>query len=130
MGADSPRARLGALVFGAMAAEVVFTAARLRIADVIVDGHYSTQDIAARVGADIPALTRLLRALAALGLLSEPVSGQFRLTEIGRLLETTRADSMHAFVRAFGDPTMLSAWSHLDAAVLSGNSQFEKIYGT
>ena len=37
MGADSPRARLGALVFGAMAAEVVFTAARLRIADVIVE---------------------------------------------------------------------------------------------
>ncbi|QUR68262.1 methyltransferase [Mycobacterium spongiae] len=130
MEASAGRARLGALVFGAMAAEAVFAAAQLRIADVISDGQRSCDDIAAEIGALPTALARLLRVLAALELLAEPVPMQFRLTEAGQLLRADQPDSMLAFVRMFGDPVMLSAWRELETAIRTGETPFERIYGT
>lgn len=130
MSVAGARARVGALVFGAMAAEAVFAAVRLRIPDVLGDGLRRDTELAAEIGADRGALTRLLRALAALELLSEPAPMQFRLTEAGQLLRSDGPDSMHAFVRMFGDPTMLSAWHELETAVRTGDTPFEKIFGT
>jgi hypothetical protein len=129
MGVAAARARRGGLVFGAMAAEAVFTAARLRVADLLGDGQRSGAAIAKEIGADEGALTRL-RALAALELVSEPEPAQFRLTEAGQLPRSDRPESMHAFVRMFGDQTMLSAWRELDTAVRTGEATFDKVYGT
>jgi len=123
------RGRLGRLVFGAMAAEAVFTAVRLRIADLIGDEQRDGTQLAAETGTDVGALTRLLRALAALDLMSEPAPAQFRLTEAGQLLRSDHPDSMHAFVRTFGDPTMLRAWRELGTAVRSGESTYDKVNG-
>jgi len=130
MGVDGARGRVGALVFGAMAAEVVFAAARMRVADVLGDGQRSAAEIAGAMGADEQALTRLLRTLAALELVCEPAPAQFRLTEAGQLLRSDHPESMHAIVRTFGDPTMLSAWRELDTAIRTGQPTFEKVYGT
>ena len=55
---------------------------------------------------------------------------QFRLTESGQLLRSDRPDSMHAFVRMFGDPTMLASWRELDTAIQTGETPFERIFGT
>jgi len=130
MAVAGARGRVGALVFGAMAAEVVFTAARLGIADLIGDAQRGGAQLAADIRADEAALTRLLRTLAALGLLSEPAPAQFRLTETGHLLRTDHPESMHAFVCMFGDPAMLAGWHELDAAIRSGRASFDAVYGT
>jgi len=37
---------------------------------------------------------------------------------------------MYAFVRMFGDPTMLAAWRELEGAVRTGDAAFDKVYGT
>jgi hypothetical protein len=130
MGIQGARGRVGALVFGAMAAEVVFAAARMRVADLLGDGGRSAAEIARDIGADEEAVTRLLRTLAALELVSEPAPAQFRLTVAGQLLRSDQPESMHAIVRTFGDPTMLSAWRELDTAIRTGRPTFEKVYGT
>jgi DNA-binding transcriptional ArsR family regulator len=130
MGVAGARGLVGGLVFGAMAAEAVFTAARLEVADLLGDGQCSGAEIAEEIGADEAALTRLLRVLSALGLVSELAPGQFRLTEAGQLLRSDRSESMHAFVCMFGDPAMLSAWRELDAAIRTGKPTFDKVYGT
>ena len=130
MGTPSARGRVGELVFGAMAAEVVFAAARMRVADLLGDEQHSAAQIAREIGADEGALTRLLRALAALELVSEPTPSQFRLTEAGQLLRSDQPTSMHAIVCMFGDPTMLSAWRELDTAIRTGQPSFGKVYGT
>jgi ubiquinone/menaquinone biosynthesis C-methylase UbiE len=130
MGIEGARGRVGGLVFGAMAAEVVFAAARMQVADLLADGQHGAAEVAREIGADGEALTRLLRTLAALGLVSEPAPAQFRLTEAGQLLRSDQPESLHAFVRMFGDPTMLSAWRELDTAIRTGRPTFEKVYGT
>jgi predicted transcriptional regulator len=102
------RGRVFGLVFGAMAAEVLFTAARLGVADRLGDNERTGPELAADLGADSTSVTRLLRAMAALELLVESDSSRFRLTEAGALLRTDRPDSMTSFVEMFGDPTMLA----------------------
>jgi O-methyltransferase domain/Dimerisation domain len=130
MGAAEDRGRLVGLVFGAMAAQVLSTAARMGIADRLGDDERSGPQLAADLGTDAKTLTRLLRAMAALGLLTETEPGSFKLTDLGALLRCDRPDSMHSFVQMFSDPAMLGAWRELEHAVRTGETTFDRIHGT
>lgn len=129
MPTDEDRARISQLVFGHMASQVVATAANLGLADLIGDEPRTGQELAGRTATDPLAMTRLLRALAALQLLTETAPGTFAVTGAGVLLRTDRPDSLHAFVRMFCDPAMLSAWRELGSAVRTGRTTFDQIYG-
>jgi hypothetical protein len=124
------RHRIVDTVFGAMAAEVLFTAARLGVADLIGNGESTAADLAAEIHADGTSFTRLLRAMAAMGLLTESAPARFQLTESGQLLRSDRPDSLRAFVQMFGDPAMLAAWRELETAVRTGHTTFDQIHGT
>jgi SAM-dependent methyltransferase/DNA-binding MarR family transcriptional regulator len=124
------RGHLVQLVFGAMAAQAVHTAAQLRLADLLADLDRTGAELAEQIGADAAALTRLLRALAALGLVSESVPGAFRLTDSGQLLRTDHPESMSALVQLFGGATTLAPWRELETAVRTGETTFEKVYGS
>lgn len=117
------------LVFGHMATHVVGAAARLGVADVIGDGECTGAVLAARLGVDRVALARVLRTMVALGLLSEPTRGTYRLTEAGALLRTDHADSLHPFVTMATDRDVLSAWFDLDTTVRTGTTAFERVFG-
>jgi hypothetical protein len=124
------RGRVVSLVFGAMAAQVLSTAAQLGVADRFGDAERSGSELAADLDTDASATTRLLRAMAALELLKETEPGRFRLTESGALLRSDRPDSMRSFVQMFSDPAMLDAWRQLDHAVRTGETTFDRVYGT
>ena len=126
---NDERNRIIHLVGGQMAGQVVAAAARLGVADLIGDDVRTGPELADRLGADPAALTRLLRALAALGLLTEVDAGTFRLTGAGALLRTDRPDSLTEHVLMFSDPTMLAAWQRLDDAVRTGATTFEAVFG-
>lgn len=129
MDALDDRSRIGTMVFGAMAAQVLHTAAQLQIADHLGDEEWSAADLAARTDTDPPSMNRLLRALAAVEVLTEVSAGTFRLTSMGALLRTDRPDSLEAFVVMFGDPAMLAAWRELPAAIRTGNQTFGQLFG-
>lgn len=81
----------------------VRVAASLRVAGLIASGTRELSELAQACGANQDALGRLLRYLARKGLFTEPSSGQFELTETGRLL----ADQ---------DPIGPAAWLDLSGA--------------
>jgi hypothetical protein len=117
-------------VFGAMAAEVLFTAARLGVADSLGESECTAADLAATYNADVVSFTRFLRAMAAMGLLTETESCRFRATSAGNLLRTDHPASLRAFVQMFGDPAMLGAWREFETSVRTGETTFKKVYGT
>ena len=80
---------------GMWVAQTVATAARLGIADALAQSQpQGSTTLARAVGADAPALARLLRALASLGVLAEPLPQRYTLTPVSELL---RSDSrLHA----------------------------------
>lgn len=85
MTAPAPRAKPGQLIFGVMAGHAVGAAARLGVADAVGDDTRTAEEVAASTGADPGATTRLLRALAALELVTEASAGTFALTPTGAL---------------------------------------------
>lgn len=123
------RSSIVSLVFGHMAAQALAAAVRLGLPDALGEVHRAAPDVAGDLGTDPGATARLLRALAAQGLVEESGAGLFALTESGQHLREQHPESMAAFVRMFLDPTMVGAWQHLDASVRTGRTSFDEVFG-
>ncbi|GAB2693352.1 methyltransferase [Nocardia thraciensis] len=126
----TPHLRLMNMMFGTICSQVVGAAARLGLADHLGDAELTPAELAAATGTHPGALARLLRALAALDLVTETRAGAFGLSETGMLLRTDRPDSQAAAALLFTDPAMLRAWERPEDAVRTGRPTFEGLYGT
>jgi hypothetical protein len=89
----SPSVRLAHLMDGFLTTQALYVAAERGIADSLADGPRTAADLAADVGTDAGSLHRVLRLLAAEGILAEG-DGGFGLTPldaVGGLLCAVRA---------------------------------------
>lgn len=118
------------IAFGSMAAQTLRAAVRLRVVELIGDKQRQAADVASDAGAEHQPMTRLLRALAGLGLLEEHAPDHFSVTPAGALLDSGRPDSLTSMVRMFTEPMMLRPWEQLDSSVRTGDIAFDAIYGT
>ena len=110
--------------------QAIHVAAVLGVADRISAGVCGTDDIADAVGADRGAMYRLLRALAAIGVLREDGHRRFLLTPMGECL-CSGADlpvGQHAIL--MGQPYYWQAWGHLLHSVKTGENAFRAVHGT
>ncbi|MWA15586.1 methyltransferase [Streptomyces sp. BA2] len=126
---EDVRGLVAQLIFGSLAAQTVRAAVRLRVMELIGDKERSAAEVAADAGALAQPMTRLLRALASLGLLREHTAGSFSVTPAGATLNPGRPDSITSLVRMFTEPTMLRAWEHLDDSVRTGDVAFDAVFG-
>lgn len=110
---------------------IVHAAAELGIADHLADGPLRAVDIARKAELNAPALHRLMRSLAGLGILSEGDDSRFSLTPLGEALKSGRAvsGSARAAVLTLASPWFSEAMDHLKESVRSGATAFEKIHG-
>lgn len=118
------------LAFGSMAAHTLRAAVRLEVVELIGDGPRTAAEVAAGAGTAHQPMTRLLRALTALGLLTEHTPDTFSVTPAGALLSPGHPDSLASFVRMFTDPAIVRAWEHLDSSVRTGEIAFDSVFGT
>jgi hypothetical protein len=118
------------LAFGSMASQTVRAAVRLGVFDLIGDGRRPAVEVAADAGAEHQPMTRLLRALAGLGLLEEHEPDAFSVAPAGALLRSGRPDSLASFVRVFTDPAIVRAWDSLDISSRTGGIAFDAVFGT
>ncbi len=77
------------MIWGLHISRAVYLAAELDIADLLADGPHSAAALAEATQTDEAALYRVLRLLAALGVLTEPEPRSFGLTAVGDRLRTT-----------------------------------------
>jgi hypothetical protein len=95
----APETRLWDLMRGSLAAKALGVTADLRLAELLVDGPRSVDELAASSGADAATLHRILRALASDGVFAEGEPGVFRNTDASDLL---RRESWREFAHLFG----------------------------
>jgi O-methyltransferase/methyltransferase family protein len=114
----------------AWAARLVHTAAELGIADHLADGPRGVDFFAAQIGAHIESLARLLRALAAVGVLHESKERLYSLTPLGLTLRSNVPGSMRAWVLLALSDDQGTAWEALTHAVRTGEHAFRHIFGT
>jgi hypothetical protein len=83
---NDPARALARLTDGYLSTQLLYVAARLGVADALTGGPQGAAELAAKVGARPGPLHRVLRGLAADGVLDELPDGRFALTPVGELL--------------------------------------------
>ncbi|MGW4369751.1 methyltransferase [Nocardia takedensis] len=116
------------LTVGYMTSYAVRAAARTKLVDAF-DGPRPVVEAAAAAGLPAGSTRRLLRALTALGVFSEPVPDTFEPTATGELLRSGSVGSMGAFVEMFTDPVMARASEELESGVRTEATTFEAVFG-
>jgi hypothetical protein len=121
---ESAASRLSALVDGYLTTQLLYVAAELGLADALGPGARDAGELAAEVGADPAVLSRVLRGLAADGVLDERPGRRFALTAVGELLRVGHPRSMHGAVLVRGR-LYYGALAGLSRAVREGGTPFE-----
>lgn len=122
------QARLEELQDGYQATQLLYVAASLGVADALAGGPRTSDALAKEVGADPGALHRMLRGLAAYGVLEEVGDGRFGLTPVGELLRAGTPGSLRGPVLSRG-AIYYRALDQLLDAVRSGETAFALAYG-
>lgn len=116
------------LIGGNWATQAIGVAARLGLADHVAAGVTRVEDLARACACDAPALHRLLRGLAALGILQLGPDGQCRLTATGDLLRSDTALGLQAHAQWWSRQAW-DVWSDLMGSVRTGQSTRQRQRG-
>lgn len=116
------------LISGFWVSQLLFTVAKLGVADELVKGPLAAETIAKRVGANAPYLRRVMRALASLGVFSEDATGRFRLTPLAQTLRSNHPGSLRDFILMIIDDYNWKAWGELSEVITTGESPFEHVH--
>lgn len=131
---DAERPSTGALVswlmLGYMTSQMIDATLRLALPDHLGDRVRTAADLASRTGTHAPSLTRLLRALAGVGIVREVEPDHFALTSAGHRLRGDVDNSLHALARVFSDESMSRAWRDLPETLRTGEPAFDRVFGT
>jgi hypothetical protein len=118
-----------ALMHSGSLSKAVSIAAELGLADLLARGSMDVNDLAHVTHTYAPALRRLLRALATVGLCVESADGRFALTPAGALLRSDAPHSLRSWIRWWGEYQWPS-WSNLLHSVKTGESARNLASGT
>ncbi|MEO3757526.1 methyltransferase [Mycobacterium sp. B14F4] len=124
-----PSVALLEMATGAWTTQTMYVAAKLGVADELAGGPARAADIAPRVGADPDALYRLMRALAAKGLLRHRRNDTFTLTKVGEALRSGVPGSMRDMVLFIGHRARWEDWGGLLHSVQTGEPSVLKLRG-
>jgi ubiquinone/menaquinone biosynthesis C-methylase UbiE len=108
--------------------QALYVAAKLGIADLLTAGPRSPDDLAQVTKSHAPALYRLLRALASVGVFAEDGQGRFSLTPLAECLRSDVPGSQRALAIMTGEEHY-RAWGELLYSVQTGQTAFDKLYG-
>jgi hypothetical protein len=122
-------ADLHRLIDGYKITQAIHVAAVLGVADRLAAGPRTAEEMADAAGAHPAALYRLLRALAATGVLREDATRRFSLTPLGECLRSDVGHTLRPFATMTGQDYYWQAWGHLLHSVRTGENAFQAVHG-
>jgi len=127
---SSPEGIVMQMVMGGWVARAISELCRLNIPDLVQDhGPMTAAQLNARaLGVSTPALERLLRAAASVGLFTEDANARFGLTPLSRVLTSSAPGSVKAVATEIGG-TWLRLFSELGETVRTGEPQTARVLG-
>jgi hypothetical protein len=125
----APRAQMLNLIIGYWVSRLIYVAAKLNIADLLNDGPRTAEELAAAAGVRAPALYRVLRALASMGVFAETKNGRFKLTPLAATLRTDVPGSMRSFALMVLEKYFWDSWEPLLHGVKTEENVFAKVHG-
>jgi hypothetical protein len=128
MDTPPPPVQMVQLLAGFQISQALYAAAKIGVADQLVDGPRSVDDLAATLQADPPSLRRLIRSLASLGVFTEVEQNVFALTPLGQTLVSDAPGSMRDLALMWME-THYSAFAGLTDTVRTGKCAATTHYG-
>lgn len=122
-------AHLYRLAFGFIPAQMIHAAARLRLPDLLAEQPSTTEELAERTGTRAPALRRLLRGLATLGVVEQEGEDGFRLAPAGDLLRSDVPGSVRPMLMPYFSEAVWASWGRFTECLRTGRPSVESITG-
>src|SRR5690349_3319265 len=105
-----PEIALTQIMLGSLAAQAVYVAAKLGIADLLADGPKSVEDLASSTDTHAPSLYRVLRATASLGVFTEQENRTFALNPTAQVLLSNAPNSLRDIAIFMGEDWHWDVW--------------------
>jgi hypothetical protein len=125
--ATPPEAVIAQLLLSQMVPRLINLAAVLKLPDHLSDGPRTAEDLALRTGTHAPALYRVLRTMASLGLFTEEADDRFALQPLGAVLKT--GTTSHAAALIIGGDPCTRSLDHFLHSAQTGQAGFEQAFG-
>jgi ubiquinone/menaquinone biosynthesis C-methylase UbiE len=126
--AVEPVARLQQMITGFISTCLIYVAAQFRVADHLASGPLSVGELAVRTETQVEPLRRVLRGLAAVGLLREESNDTFELTDMGVYLRSDLPDEQRTWALLWGHEIFPRAWGDLSHALKTGEIPFDHVF--
>ena len=126
---ETPPLQMLQIMSGFWVARCVYILAKLGIADLIKDGPRTADQLAAATGSHGPSLFRVLRALAAVGIITQDEQDRFGATPLSDTLRSDIRGSLRAFAMTELGQEHYPAWGELLYSVQTGGVAFDKAFG-
>jgi len=126
---NPPPLQMLQLISGFWVSRCIYVAAKLGIPDLLKDGPKSAGELANASGAHAPSLFRVLRALAAVGVLTQTDDRRFGNTPLSETLRSDVPGSIRAFAMTELGEEHYPAWGELMHSVRTGEIAFDKAFG-
>ena len=125
--AAPPEAVIAQMLLSQMVPRLIHLAATLKLPDHLSDGPKTAEDLATRTGTYAPALYRVLRTMASLGLFTEEADDRFALQPLGAVLKT--GTTSHAAALIIGGDPCTRSLDHFLHSAQTGKTGFEQAFG-
>jgi O-methyltransferase domain/Dimerisation domain len=122
-----PQVAMLKLITGAWLSQAIYAAAELGVADALAEGPKTLEALSLRLGANPPALYRLLRLLASHEIFAEQPDGSFAQTPRGECLEKDAFGSVRAMALVCGEEHYRS-WGDILYSLKTGAPAFDRLY--
>jgi len=127
---ESADARLKRLIDGFKVSAAIYVFVATGVADLLAAGEATSDQLARKGSLHSLSLYRLLRALAAAGVVEELDRKRFRLSPVGELLRSNAPGSLAGWAEFMGSPTTWQNWGHLADSVRTGKTAYQLLHGT
>lgn len=125
----SPHAVMLDLTIGHWIARLTYVAAKLKLSDLLKDGPRTAEQLATATSVQPPALYRVLRALASVGIFEEIKGGRFKLTPLAATLQTGVPGSLQAWTLMINEKYTWDSWEELLHGIKTHEIPFVKAHG-
>lgn len=123
----SERQLLNQMIGGYWISPAIYVAAELGVADILIEGPRTADQLAEQTNVNCNALYRLLRALASVGIFAEDAQHRFLLTPIAEHLRSD-AGFFRSLAKIAGTE-LYQCWGNLLYSVQTGNEAFHQTFG-
>src|ERR1700727_3409726 len=117
------------MIVATWTAQAITVAAQLGVADALADGPLPIEELAVRVGADVDALQRLLRALISKGIFRRRRDGRYELNSLAGTLRSDAPISMTWAAQFYGSAEQRERWTLMVDWIRTGSSVVRELGG-